>query len=353
MSKPRVTQQEVARAARVHRTTVSLALADSPRIPAKTKARIKRLADKLGYTPDPMLSALNAYRTTRRPAAFHGTLAWLANTEVGYDWTLVPHFRDYYEGAAARARVCGFQLEAFDFNTPNMNLGRMAGMLRARNVTGLLLCPQPLTYLQGDFEWEQFSIVTFGYTLAALGVHTVTAAHYRAMRRIMTELRLRGYQRPGFSFPLGLVKRHDYNILAGYFIGEGEVHTPPVVPPLFSPWRSPEAIGPWIEQHRPDVIISGNHLIIDVLGELKLRVPQDISAVCPTLPSADTELAGIVEDSKRIGAIAIDQLVSMINRGERGIPENPMRIHLEGTWWAGKSLRPPVAETSSSSHAEP
>jgi len=343
MNDPRVTQQEVARAARVHRTTVSLALADSPRIPAKTKARIKRIAEKLGYTPDPMLSALNAYRTTRRPAAFHGTLAWVGNTQLGYDWKLVPHFRDYYEGAATRAGACGFKLEAFDFNTPNMNLGRMAGMLRARNVSGLLLCPQPLVPLQqAGFAWEHFSVVTFGYTLATLGVHTVTAAHYRAMRRIMAELRRRGYRRPGFSFPPGLVERHDYNILAGFLIGDGEVHTPPEVPPLFSPWRSPETIGPWIERHQPDVIVSGNHLVLDILRELKLRVPEDIGAVCPTLPSADTDLAGVVEDSKRIGALAIDQLVSMINRGEHGIPEHPIRIHLEGSWWEGKSLRAPV-----------
>lgn len=342
MSEVRVTQLEVARAARVHRTTVSLALADNPRIPAKTKARIKRIAEKLGYTPDPMLSALIAYRTKRRPVAFHGTLAWLGNTELGYDWKLVPHFRDYYDGATERARACGFQLEAFDFNTPDMQSRRMAGILRARNITGVLLCPQPLAPLQGSFAWEHFSVVTFGYTLAALGVHTVTAAHYRAMRRIMAELRRRGYTRPGFSFPPGLVERHDYNILAGFLIGDGDVHAPPAVPPLFSPWRSPEAIGPWIEQHRPDVIVSGNHLIIDVLRELKLRVPRDIGAVCPTLPSADTDLAGVVEDSRRIGAIAVDQLVSMINRGERGIPEHPMRIHLEGSWWAGKSLRAPL-----------
>src|SRR5438128_7703876 len=100
MNERRVTQQEVARRARVHRTTVSLALSDSPRIPAKTKARIKRIAQELGYAPDPMLTALIAYRSQRRPAAFHGTLAWLANTQVGYDWKLVPHFRDYHEGAA-------------------------------------------------------------------------------------------------------------------------------------------------------------------------------------------------------------------------------------------------------------
>jgi len=340
MSEIRVTQMEVARAARVHRTTVSLALADNPRIPEKTKARIKRVAAKLGYTPDPMLSALIAYRTQKRVVTFHGTLAWLANTEFGYDWKLVPHFRDYYEGAAERARACGFNLEAFDFNSPGMKPRRMAGILRARNITGVLLCPQPLADLQEKFAWADFSVVTFGYTLAELGVHTVTAAHYRAMRRIMLELRRRGYRRIGFSFAQSLVDRNDSNVLAGYLIGEGLINRSPKVPPLFGASRSAAVVGPWLKRYRPDAIVSGNHLILDLLKELKLRVPEDIGAACPFLPNADTALAGIVEDSKRIGAIAVDTVISMINRGERGIPEHPLRIHVEGGWLPGKSLRP-------------
>lgn len=340
MSESRVTQMEIARAARVHRTTVSLALSDNPRIPAKTKARIKRLAEKLGYTPDPMLSALIAYRTKKRPVAFHGTLAWLANTEVGYNWKLVPHFRDYYEGAADRARACGFQLEAFDFNLPGMQPSRMTGILRARNITGVLLCPQPLDKLRNKFAWEEFSVVTFGYTLADLGVHTVTAAHYRAMRRIMIELHQRGYRRVGFSFAQSLVERNDYNVLAGFLIGEGHLDRPPEIPPLFGASRLASVVGPWIERYRPDAIVSGNHLILDLLRELKIKVPQEIGAACPLLPNADTALAGIVEDSKRIGAIAVDQVISMINRGERGIPDHPLRVHVEGDWLPGKSLRP-------------
>lgn len=334
----RVTQQEIARRARVHRTTVSLALADSPRIPADTKARIKQVAETLGYTPDPMLTALIAYRTRRRPVTFHGTMAWLGNTVYGYDWKLVPHHRDYFEGATVRARACGFQLEAFDLNTPDMNPERMVGILRARNVTGVLLAPQPLAPLRAAFDWRHFSAVTFGYTLADLGSHTITAAHYRAMRQIMLELRRRGYQRPGFSVAQSMVERTDYNLLAPYLLDDG-LQRIPVVPPLFGPSRSADVVGEWLERHRPDVIVSGNHLVLDILRERKFRVPDDLGAVCPCLPSAGTDLAGIVEDSKRIGAIAVDQLVSMINRGERGLPEYPVRLHVEGVWHEGRSLR--------------
>ena len=58
----RVTMRDVARALGVDPSTVSLALRAHPKIPAETRERIRRAAEKLGYTPDPMLGALASYR---------------------------------------------------------------------------------------------------------------------------------------------------------------------------------------------------------------------------------------------------------------------------------------------------
>jgi LacI family transcriptional regulator len=58
----RVTLADVARAAGVHRTTVALALRNHPGLPGETLARLKTIARKMGYRPDPTLAALNAYR---------------------------------------------------------------------------------------------------------------------------------------------------------------------------------------------------------------------------------------------------------------------------------------------------
>ena len=50
--------QDVADAAQVHRTTVSLALRRDPRIPTATRERVERHAAKLGYRANPLVSAL-------------------------------------------------------------------------------------------------------------------------------------------------------------------------------------------------------------------------------------------------------------------------------------------------------
>lgn len=339
MAHLRTTQDDVARRAGVHRTTVSLALKDHPRIPVSTRKRIRRIADQLGYAPDPMLSSLVAYRSQKRPAAFHGTLAWIVSSARGFDWRKVPHFRDSYEGALARAGRCGFKFELFDLNAAGVSPARLAGILRARNINGLLLCPQRIPKLALEFPWEHFSAVTFGYGIASPKLHTVSPAHYLAVRCIMDELRRRGYRRIGLALDAAQNAATDYNNLAAYLVGEEMAGHPPAVPPFYEPYTAVDALGGWIRRHRPDAIVSGAYYVLEMLDKLKIRVPEELGVACPCIPFPDTQLAGIFEDWKRIGEIAVDVLVAMLHRGERGVPERPQRLHVEGPWVAGGTLR--------------
>jgi len=342
MDQPRVTQQDIAKRAGVHRATVSMALKGHPNIPKKTRERILKIANELGYEPDPMLSALAAYRNRQRPSAYHGSLAWLVNSAFGFDWrdrTLRPHFSDYFEGATAQARRYGFRLEIFDFNAPGMTAARVASILTARGVSGVLLCPQPRPETNLDFPWQKFSVVTFGYSLATPRLHTVSATQYRAMRHAVHELRQRGYQRIGLALDGDHDLRTDHNYLAGYLVEQHLAGGGTTVPTLSAPYPDHGAIARWLRAHRPDAIVTGNYHFLDVLRSMGRRVPEDIGVVCPLLPSADTELAGVIENSVEIGSVAVDFLIGMIHRQERGIPTNPQRIHVEGRWLPGKTLR--------------
>ena len=339
MATVRTTQDDVARAAGVHRTTVSLALKRHPRIPGETQERVRRIADELGYRPDPMLSSLVAYRTQKRPVVFHGTLAWLVSSAQGFNWRDVPHFRDSYEGALARARRCGFEFEPFDLHSPGMTPHRLASILRARNIRGLLLCPQRVPHLKLDFPWEEFSAVTFGYGMADPKLHTVSPAHYLAVRRILEELHRLGYRRIGLALDGAQNERTDGNNLAAYLVSEHAAQHALAVPPLHEPYANVAALGDWIQCHQPDAIVSGAYYVLDMLRELKISVPDQLGVACPCIPSLDTELAGIFEDWKCLGEIAVDALIAMLNRGERGPPARPQRLHVEGPWLAGRTLR--------------
>ncbi len=339
MAAARTTQEDVARRAGVHRTTVSLALKDHPRIPVATRKRVRQIADQLGYMPDPMLSSLVAYRTQKRPVIFHGTLGWLVSSAQGFRWQEVPHFRAAHEGALARARRCGFELETFDLAEPGLSAGRLAQILRTRNISGLLLCPQRIPHARLDLAWEKFSAVTFGYGVAEPRLHTVSPAHYLAIRRIMAELRALGYRRIGLAFDGVQDERTEQHNLAAYLVAENAARHPPTVPPLAAPYTDVAALGRWIKRHRPDAIVSGAYYVLEMLRELDVSAPGDLGVACPCIPAIDTGLAGIFEDWSHIGEIAVDVLVAMLNRGERGPPARPQRLHVEGPWVPGRTLR--------------
>lgn len=336
----RITQKDIAERAGVHRGTVSLALRNNPRIPLETRERILQAAQELGYRPDPMLSSLAAYRKRQRSAPFHGVLAWLVNAADGlYDWQSMVHYRDYYMGALQRAEQHGFKLEIFDLNKDKMAPGRMAQILAARGISGILLCPQPLAEAVVKFSWETFSAVTFGYTLAQPRLNTIAAAHFLAVQRCYRELYRHGYRRIGLVTSQWIDQRMNQHYISAY-LGEqfGAGLTTPL-PPLLEDFEDNGALLlQWIDRYQPDAVITHHTDAYATFRALGLRIPEEIAIACPNLPSAETPLAGVVEDCQHIGATAVDVVVGMIQRGERGIPELPQRIHIEGRWIAGSSI---------------
>jgi LacI family transcriptional regulator/LacI family repressor for deo operon, udp, cdd, tsx, nupC, and nupG len=333
----RVTQADVARQAGVSRATVSLALKGHPSIPSATQRRIRTLAAKLGYAPDPLLSALAAYRTRHRPSAFQGTLAWLINSADGYQWQRIAQFRDYHAGAVARARRHGYTVETLDLSPAGMPRERLAVVLRARNINGLLLCPQPHSGTTLQFEWAEFSAVTFGYTLSSPHLHTVVSTQFRDMLQTMEELRLRGYRRIGLMLSREHDLRTNFNYRAAYLAS-----APPGPPPILaSSYSDLHETGRWVRANRLDAVVAcGGEPCLSAIAAAGLRAPRDLGLAAPNLARPNPAVAGVVENSTEIGAVAVDLVVAMLQRGERGVPPFPQRIHVEGEWHEARSVRP-------------
>ncbi len=335
-----VTQADIARATGVHRTTVSLALKHHPSIPEATRRHILETAERLGYRPDPLLTALASYRNSLRPASFQGSLAWLHSTASGYKWQSIPHYRDYFEGAAARAERHGFQLEPFDLNTYSKTPNKLLSIFRARNLQGVLICPQPTPHTHLPFALEQFAVVALGYSVLSPQVHVVTATQFRSTLQCMQQLIERGYQRIGFTFNPIHDSRADHNYLAGWLVSNFLSNRKPI-PPYRGTEDNTDKIRVWYERYKPDAIITGNYQMIAVLKSAGISVPRDVGLACPLLPAASGQLSGVFEDSTHIGAVAVDTLVAMVQRGDYGIPELAQKIHVEGRWYEGTSLRKP------------
>src|SRR4051812_35125096 len=122
----RVTQTDIARAVGVHNTTVSLALRNSRLIPETTRQRIRAIAEKMGYRPDPALQALIAYRKARRPRHCASTLAYVTNWTTKWGWRDLPSQEKYYTAFGRRAAEFGYVTEHFWLGEEGMSQRRLS-----------------------------------------------------------------------------------------------------------------------------------------------------------------------------------------------------------------------------------
>lgn len=337
----RVTLRELAKRLRLSHATVSMALRDHPNVSEKTRLRVKEEAERCGYRPEPMLSALAAYRQAKRPSTYHGTLAYLMNEEMPEAHYVMPLFRQYFEGACQRAATLGFRVEEFVVREPEMSAARLSDILLARGVQGILVAPQPRPNCRLDMRWQWFSAVTFGFSLISPRLHLVTSTQYRnaiAATRKMQEL---GYKRIGLFGSKVHDERTDQNFSAGFHIASLRIPASQRVPPLLieedlPPPKLTKRIRDWIARWRIDGVVS-----VGGMQECFLRagigVPDELAVALLTVQDQYPGYAGMDEQGARCGAAAVDSLVGMIHRGERGVPEVPYRILIEGKWVDGAS----------------
>lgn len=337
MQNRRPTQKTIATLAGVHTSTVCLALKNHPTIPAATCERIQKIAAEVGYQPDPMLSALAAYRTTLRPAAFHGQLAWLSMSNARFDWHKVPVYTAYMQGAAKQAEHHGYTLQDYNLGERGMTLSRLAGIMQARGVRGILICPMPAAHTDLDFPWERFSAVSLGHTLDRPALNLVTANHHQSLRLIFRQLTRLGYQRIGLALPGDLNTRVGDHYLSAYLVDQRTVPAARRLAPYLEEPPSKAAFARWLKKARPDALITSNYIFPDYLAELGVKVPGDLGVAVVFKRVAGDNFAGIDQNVSRTGEVAMDMLVSMIQRNEIGVPANPLKTLVEGHWVPGET----------------
>lgn len=341
MSVQRISQRDVARAANVHFSTVSLALSNSPALPEETRKRIKDIAVSLGYRPDPMLSALQSYRKSVKSSGFEGTIAWINCWKEPQKLYRGAFTAMYFQAARKRCDELGYKLE--EFNLAEMSTARLSKILHARNIQGILLPPQPHNRAHLNFDWENYSAVTFGYSLSRPRLHLVANAQYSSARMGVRVLRKYGYRRIGFVTTRDTDERTDQNFSSGFVAEQKRIKGVDPIPTLVlednSVVEQKRDFQRWYRKYRPAVILCMYVRIVEYMKEL--GIPFDECGVASlVLNEADEgKLAGINQNDELIGTSAVDFLVGMLHRNERGIPKTPLRVLVEGRWVDGPTVR--------------
>ncbi|MFH1496715.1 MAG: LacI family DNA-binding transcriptional regulator [Verrucomicrobiota bacterium] len=333
----RVTMKDVAAAAGVSAATVSRALGMDPKISTDTRLRIQKTATKVGYRPDPLLSAFARRRRGRVAGSEITTLAYVTNSPTRDEWRENPFHKPLFKGATDHALANGYQLEHFWLGEPGMTGERLGRILYSRGIAGLIIAPATAARTLLTLDWARFSCVTIAYSLLRPDLHRIAPHHFHALLDADRKLREAGYTRIGLCIYESTSGRVDDLWLAGALLTQRRHPESPLKIFLFDD-SNRHTIPDWALAENIEVIVSDNPQAVAELRRVGIRVPGDIDFATLNWVQTEPEVAGINQRPGAIGAAAVDLAVAQISRGERGIPAIPSITMIEGTWVNGPSL---------------
>ncbi len=338
--------KEVAKAAGVSASTVCRALNSNPQIPEATRERVQAVADELGYSPDPLLSAFASRRRGRKLDTEITTIGYLTNFSTRDEWRDNPFYQACYAGVEERAKRMGYHVEHFWLGESGTNAERLSRILYHRGILGLCVAPQPHVREPLALDWERFSAVTVGYSVMSPILHRSSAHHFHAIQEVISRLYSRGYKRVGLCLFADTSRRVDELWLSGALLaqehrlsldGGNDGHGFETKTFLFND-STLSQVPDWCAREKLDAVISDNLVVMHTLEKAGVSIPGELAFATLNWEDGHPEIAGIDQRGGSIGAAAIDMLIGQIQRGERGLPEVPLTTMVEGAWVDGASV---------------
>ena len=351
----RVTLADIAKADGTHVTTVSLALRNSTRLPEKTRTRIQKLAEQMGYRPDPVLHALISYRTRIRSKQDQQTIAYVTNWTTRWGWKDVTAHPDFFKGAQRASEALGHKLEHFWLREPELSHGRLSHILETRGINGLIIASHTREIDESlQFDWANFSAIKIDFFPHHPELHNVTNNQCNIARMAVRRAMEAGYRRIGFVMHRGWDHSVDHMWTAGFLVEQQQVPEEERIPMCIFPAQepvaawfneskgevaiSPDDFAAWYRKWQPDVLIGKMSFIAPALEAMGLSVPRDVAFVDVFLEDLSGKVAGVHQNYEEVGALAVEFLSGQISQNKRGIPRIPTTTYVEGTWVEGATM---------------
>lgn len=336
--KRRVTHQDIAKRLGLDKSSVSLALRNHPSIPERTREKVKAMAGKLGYRPDPALSTLARQRWAGHETGSGAALAYLVDSRMD---NLDNHYR-FFAAARARAETRGYRLHEFDL-AEYPSIEAASRVLHNRGIRGLLLPQFEHTAGPGigDLPAHNFTVVGLDLGWDAIPFHVVKSDTFEETRRVWHQAVSRGFKRIG-----GAVLCHepaamdDATRLGASLAAQQEwIPTKARLPLLTAETRDRTSFIRWFDRHRPDVVVGFIPRIYEWLREAGMKIPGDVSFAAFTLLHARyPQVTGCISQGDNIGSAGVDALIAAMHENEWGVPAQQQKLLLQPVWNEGETL---------------
>lgn len=337
---------DVAKAAGVSRTTVSLALRNHPKISAPVREKVRQIARQIGYQPNPLVNAHMAYVRTMHRHETGLTIAFVCNRSLAdMEQDRRTPMRKYHEACRQRAEALGHKVELFNLGEAGMTNRRLEDILRARGIQGMILHPlnESAALPRLTLDLKGFAAVMIEHAYLEPGLHKVCDDQFATIGRLIQKMLDGGYTRIGIAMDRRMDEHANHHWLAGYQTYQSLCDESFRIPHFITPAWKQEHFLAWYRRWRPEAIITIDEDIVLWLRAAGVRVPQDVA--CATLYWTDARpyLSGFYQHYEVIGANAVDLIVGQLYHNEHGVPAEPKTVLAEAVWKTGETM-PPRAE---------
>jgi DNA-binding LacI/PurR family transcriptional regulator len=332
--------RDIADQAGVSLMTVSLALRNSPRISKPTRTRVRRVAAELGYTSDPKIADMMNYLRRRRVVKHHPVLALINARGEPLSRLHAPYTVGIARAASAAAQRQGYHTEEFWLGASGMTERRLSDILEARGIRGVLLLPLPPGRAALNLNWSRFAAISTCYLSHPSGLHHISTHRQHYIELAMKELRVLGYRRIGLAIDEDMDVRSHHQTLAHYLWDQSRLPESQRVRALLAPTLEREPLRDWLDEQKPEVVVSPRNHVHTLLVQLGYKIPRRIAFVSLAASARDVpNLSGVDERPETVGKAAADFLAAQLQRGEFGVPQVRQFLLVEAGWIQGKTVR--------------
>jgi LacI family transcriptional regulator len=335
-----VRMAEIAQQLGVASSTVSRALRGDPRIGAKMRRRVEDLAEKMGYRPNPLVSALMASRRRRGGVGEVDVIALVTNYGGRESWRSKEVCQWEFEGVVARAAALGFRIEIFPLSEYHGDPTRLAATLRARGIRGVLLG-------FSREETEQVPLPTEGFAVAGLSAYFRWAAVDRAnfhgfynVQLALEQMWRLGYRRPALVVPESN-NQISNNLWSGAFLDWQRRLPKRDRCESFIPADAEDfaEFNKWLDANESDSLLVYKVPVRRYLAKRGCSIPGDVGLAYLYRTSDEMgTAAGVDGNLSAVGAAALDLVVEKLNANITGVGDHPKEVLIKGTWHDGATL---------------
>lgn len=292
--------------------------------------RIQNEAERLGYKPDPLVSAFTARVRSKRGEPQHIRVGVLHRKEG-------TNMVNQLEGADEVARQAGYRLEFINFDEIDRNEEKLRQHMTKRNLRNLLIMPLGQEFEIENWDLEGVSGVQIGLQLRQPRLHGATSNFFNNAQLAYQKLWEAGHEQIGLVISDVNDENLDHQWLGGYQT-KREVHHPGELMPVLRFRKgelNPEKLAKWVLDHDLSAILGLGYFAYEWLERQPPVNRHKVTYVAMT-GGKISPFAGIDERHDKVFSAALNLLISQGYRNETGIPEIADTVMISGIWREGE-----------------